>query len=157
MTMRLLLDAGTDDGALQRALRPSCDDIIDPDDPNDLCNPLQGCGRAIGRHAGQRREPAPADNAAMCLELDVQGGDNNVLDVVNFGDVKIIRDSEGNCVPSFEPFSKNQFLTVPRRNWAFTDILDTRDDYLPGELPTVLTGDTGKFSFLDFGNLRRVR
>jgi len=83
--------------------------------------------------------------------LDVQPGDN-VLDVVNFGDVKIIRDSSGNCVPSFDPFSKNQFLTVPRRNWGFTDILDTRDDYLAHENPT--PGQTGKFSFLDFGNLK---
>jgi hypothetical protein len=98
-------------------------------------------------------QPIAANNAAACLELDVQPGDN-VLEVVNFGDVKIIRDSFGNCVPSFEPFSKNQFLTVPRRNWGFTDILDTRDDYLSDPLPTVLTGDTGKFSFLDFDNLR---
>jgi hypothetical protein len=80
-------------------------------------------------NVGQFRAP---DEATECLELNVQP-DDNVLDVVNFGDVKIIRDSSGNCVPSFDPFSKNQFLTVPRRNWAFTDILDTRDDYTPSD------------------------
>jgi PKD repeat protein len=154
MTMRLLLDAGTDDGALQRAYAASCDDIENPDD-RDLCR--SAVGPLIGNLANLG-ETIEADNAAACLELDVQEGDN-VLDVVNFGDVKIIRDSFGNCVPSFEPFSKNQFLTVPRRNWGFTDILDTRDDYTPpdglsNELPTVLTGEDGKFSFLDFGDLR---
>jgi PKD repeat protein len=139
MTIRLLLDAGTDDGALQRAWGGT--------EPNGAIGPLIGTLANLG-------EPIAADKATECLELDVQDGVDNVLDVVNFGDVKIIRDSFGNCVPSFYPFSKNQFLTVPRRNWGFTDILDTRDDYLAGELPTVLTGDTGKFSFLDFDNLR---
>lgn len=138
MTMRLVLDAGTDDGALQRAHGSS--------GPSGNTGPLIGTLRNAGAGA------APAE-AAECLELNVQPGDN-VLDVVNFGDVKIIRDAAGRCAPSFDPFSKNQFLTIPRRNWGFTDILDTRDDYLPEELPTVLTRATGKFSMLDVGHLR---
>jgi hypothetical protein len=149
MTMRLVLDAGTDDGALQRAYAANCDPIDDPVE-RDLCK--SAVGPLVGTLANLG-EPIAADNAAACLELNAQSG-NNVLEVVNFGDVKIIRDSSRDCVPSFEPFSKNQFLTIPRFNWGFTDILDTRDDYLPEELPTVLTGDIGKFSFLDFDNLR---
>ncbi len=145
MTMRLLLDAGTDDGALERQPSPDCA----ADDPTCLAS----VGPLVGSLANAGIQKAPTA-AAECLELDVQNGTDNVLNVVNFGDVKIIRDSDGNCVPSFYPFSKNQFLTVPRRNWGFTDILDTRDDYLPGELPTVLTGHSGKFSMLDHGNLR---
>ncbi len=137
-TIRLLLDAGTDDGALQRAHGAS--------GPSSSTGPLVG----TLRNAGQFRAP---EQAAECLELDTRPGDN-VLEVVNYGDVKIIRDGMGNCVPSFEPFSKNQFLTIPRRNRGFTDVLDTRDEYLPGELPTVLTGNTGKFSLLDRGDLR---
>jgi PKD repeat protein len=153
MTMRLVLDAGTDDGALQRAYAASCD-LLDPVE-RDLCK--SAVGPLIGTLANVGEFRAP-DKATECLELDIQPVDN-VLDVVNFGDVKIIRDSDGKCAPSFDPFSKNQFLTIPRHNWGFTDILDTRDDYtppdgLPDELPTVLTGDTGKFSFLDFGNLK---
>lgn len=101
-------------------------------------------------NTGQFRAPGSADE---CLVLDPQFS-GTVQEVVNFGDVKIIRDSGGNCAPSFLPFDANQFLTIPRRNWGFTDILDTRDDYLSGELPTVLTNATGKFSFLDFEQLR---
>jgi hypothetical protein len=148
MTMRLELDAGTDDGALVRAYSPSCDELTG--------DALVACRSATGPLVGTLAnlgEPIAADNAAACLELDVQPGDN-VLDVVNFGDVKIIRDSEGNCAPSFDPFDSNQFLTIPRRNWGFTDVLDTRDTYLPAELPTVLTGATGQFGMLDFGQLR---
>jgi hypothetical protein len=137
-TMRILLDAGTDDGALHRAWGGL--------EPNGATGPLIG----TLLNAGQNRPP---DRAAECLALNVQPGDN-VLGIVNFGDVKIIRDAQGNCAPSFHPFSKNQFLTIPRRNRAFTDILDTRDSYLPGELPTVLTNATGVFSALDFGQLR---
>jgi hypothetical protein len=148
MVMTLELDAGTDDGALQRAYAPSCDDLTG--DAQVACKaatgPLMGTLANLG-------EPIAADNAAACLELDPQPGDN-VLEIVNFGDVKIIRDSDGNCSPSFDPLSKNQFLTIPRRNWGFTDVLDTRDTYILGELPSVLTGATGQFSFLDFGQLR---
>jgi hypothetical protein len=151
MTMRLVMDAGTDDGALQRAYAASCPAIIDADDPNDpgiLCRAAVGPLVGTLANAGEYRDPDKADE---CLVLDIKD-DDNVFDVVNYGDVKIIRDSSGNCVPSFEPFSKNQFLTVPRRNWGFTDILDTRDDYLAHENPT--PGQTGKFSFLDFDNLK---
>jgi hypothetical protein len=154
MTMRLLLDAGTDDGALQRAYAPNCDDLSLTEPEQIACK--SAVGPLVGTLANVNQFRAP-DKATECLELKKdEDGDplpgDNVLDVVNFGDVKIIRDSSGNCVPSFDPFSKNQFLTVPRRNWAFTDILDTRDDYLPHENPT--PGQTGKFSFLDFGNLK---
>jgi hypothetical protein len=38
----------------------------------------------------------------MCLELDVQSGDN-VLEVVDYGDVKIIRDSEAIALPPSIP------------------------------------------------------
>lgn len=150
MTMRLVLDAGTDDGALQRAYAPACDDPGLTPAEAETCKASTGPLVGTLLNAGEFRAP---ELASECLDLNIQPGDN-VLEVVNFGDVKIIRDSAGNCVPSFEPFSKNQFLTVPRRNWAFTDILDTRDTYLPGELPTVLTGATGQFSFLDFDQLR---
>ncbi|MEX2494735.1 MAG: PKD domain-containing protein [Woeseia sp.] len=137
MTMRLLLDAGTDDGALQRAHGLA--------GPDGLIGPLTG----LLENTGEPRDP---DKAVECLELTP--GSGNVLDIVNFGDVKIVRDSAGNCAPSFDPFEENQFLTIPRRSWGFTDILDTRDDYLPEELPTVLTGNTGKFSMLDMDDLR---
>jgi PKD repeat protein len=146
MTMRLELDAGTDDGALQRAYSPDCD-LLEGD-------AQVACKAAVGPLVGtllNQGLAVEADEAAKCLELNIQPGDN-VLDVVNYGDVKIIRNSAGECVPSFDPFSKNQFLTIPRRNWAFTDILDTRDDYLPAENPT--PGHTVKFSFLDFGHLK---
>lgn len=136
MTLKLLLDAGTDDGALQRAWGGTME--------NGSVGPLIGTLANVG-------QPRPPHLATECLELNVQPGDN-VLQVVNSGDVKIIRDSAGNCAPSFNPFSKNQFLTVPRRNWGFTDILDTRDDFNTIEHP--LPGQSGKFSFLDFGNLK---
>jgi hypothetical protein len=148
MTIRLRLDAGTDDGALQRAYAPACDDLTG--DAATACR--AATGPLVGTLANLGVPTAPAE-AASCLDLDVQPGDN-VLDVVNFGDVKIIRDSAGNCAPSFDPFPSNQFLTIPRRNWGFTDVLDTRDTYLAGELPTVLTSATGRFSMLDVGQLR---
>jgi len=135
MTMRIELDGGTDDGALQRAHGPG--------GLSGLIGPLTG---ALV-NAGQWRAP---DRAAECLVLDTSDPSFTVLQVVDYGDVKIIRDAAGNCAPSFLPFQNNQFLTVPRRNWTFTDILDARDDYLPAELPTP---QAGAFSFLDFGDL----
>jgi hypothetical protein len=128
-TIRIVLDAGTDDGALQRAHGGS--------GPTGNLGPLTGTLNT---------------SALLCPTL--VPGSGSVVEIVDFGDVKILRDSAGLCAPSFYPFGQNQFLTIPRRNWAFTDILDTRDTYLPGELPTVITGHTGKFSFLDVGNLR---
>ena len=122
-TIRILLDAGTDDGALQRGHGTG--------GPSGAIGPLTG---ALG--AGSCPTLAP--------------GSGSVVEIVDFGDVKILRDADGNCAPSFIPFNQNQFLTVPRRNWGLTDILDTRDDYLATELPTAAPG---KFSFLDAGDL----
>jgi hypothetical protein len=128
-TIRIVLDAGTDDGALQRAHGTG--------GPSPNIGPLTG---------------ALDLGATTCPTL--VPGSGSVAAIVDFADVKILRDAAGNCAPSFFPFEQNQFLTIPRRNWAFTDILDTRDTYLPEELPTFITNATGKFSFLDVGDLQ---
>jgi hypothetical protein len=53
----------------------------------------------------------------------------NVVDIVDFGDVKQLRAADGSFDPSFAPassgfsFSTIEYLTFPRENFAFTDIL----------------------------------
>ena len=52
-----------------------------------------------------------------------------VLEIVEFGDNKVLRDANGDFNPTFAPasdglsFTGQQYLTLPRRNFAFTDII----------------------------------
>lgn len=121
-TIRLHLDTSTDDGALQRAHAP--------DD------------QSLGPLTSDVTEGADGFP-------QVQAG-GNVVEIVDFGDVKSLRDADGTFNPSFLPLSANQFLTVPRRNFGFSDILDTRDVFRADELPTA---QPGVFSLLDIGDL----
>jgi PKD repeat protein len=53
----------------------------------------------------------------------------NVLAIPDFGDNKVLRDANGTFNPTFAPmadgltFQNQQYLTLPRPNFAFTDIL----------------------------------
>jgi hypothetical protein len=58
--------------------------------------------------------------------------DTNVEDIVEFLDVKALRDSDGTFNPSFTPLDQQEYLTLPRVNNAASDILGrnhTRSDY----------------------------
>jgi hypothetical protein len=150
MTMRISLDTSTDDGALQRQ----------HDDPASgdgflLRGPLTG---------------TVAEDADGFPSLSVPG---TVVDLVDFGDVKIWRNDANEFQPSFattctgsgasrqcEFAGQDQNMTVPRRNWGFTDILDTRDTWPTDPshpdreiVDTLADPGDGVFSFLDVGNL----
>lgn len=94
-TIRLRLDTGTTDGALHRVPEGTLTGTVE-----------------------DRGEGFPA--------MDETG---NVLEILDFVDNKVLRDAAGNFDPSFAPASEgfsvsgNEYLTLPRPNHAFTDLL----------------------------------
>jgi PKD repeat protein len=102
-TVRLRLDSGTTDGALH---------VVQP-------GTLTGTVKGI---------PILGPNGVTYFDvaMDVPG---NVLEVVEFGDNKVLRKADGTFNPTFAPlddglsFSNRQYLTLPRRNVAFSDLL----------------------------------
>ncbi|MBW4641593.1 MAG: hypothetical protein KME23_00945 [Goleter apudmare HA4340-LM2] len=87
-------------------------------------------------------------------------GSGNVVDIVEFIDVKALRNSDGTFNPSFATLddqdnlvlNNEEYITLPRPNFAASDILGrnhTRSDYdISG-----LGDETEVFSFTDVGDL----
>lgn len=106
-TVRIRIEAGTTDGALH---------VVEP-------GTLRGSVQGI---------PVVGPNGITYfdVQIDNTGITNpNVLSVIEFGDNKVLRDADGTFNPTFAPaadgltFDTQQYLTLPRRNFAFSDIL----------------------------------
>jgi PKD repeat protein len=106
-TVRVRIEAGTTDGALH---------VVEP-------------GTLRGRVVGT---PVTGPNGIEYFvpEIDNTGvTDPNVLEIPDFADNKVLRNADGSFNPTFAPqgddytFANQQYLTLPRRNYAFTDIL----------------------------------
>lgn len=106
-TVRLRLDSGTTDGALH---------VVEP-------------GTLQGRVVGDERV-GPNGLTYFVPEIDNTGiADPNVIAIPDFGDNKVLRQADGTFDPTFAPaadnytFENQTYLTLPRVNFAFTDIL----------------------------------
>jgi PKD repeat protein len=104
-TVRVRIEAGTTDGALH---------IVEP-------GTLQG--RVVGT-------PFVGPNGLTYFVPEIDPTfPGNVLAIPDFGDNKVLRNADGTFNPTFAPladgltFQNQQYLTLPRRNFAFTDIL----------------------------------
>jgi hypothetical protein len=106
-TIRLRLDSGTTDGALHRAPAGT------------LIGTVRGAP-ILGPNGLTYFVPSMAPDPE---------NDDNVLEIVEFGDNKVLRQAGGAFDPTFAPladgftFANQQYLTLPRPNYAFTDIL----------------------------------
>jgi PKD repeat protein len=121
-TVRLRIEAGTTDGALHvveaGTLRGAVAGvpIVGPNSVTYYDVALDN-DRSI-YNAGR----VPEDQLAAIV-------DPNVVAVVEFGDNKVLRDADGTFNPTFAPFAdgltfdEQKYLTLPRRNFAFSDIL----------------------------------
>jgi PKD repeat protein len=140
-TVRVRIEAGTTDGALH---------VVQP-------------GTIRGGVAGL---PIVGPNGLTYFvpEIDNAGiADPNVIAIPDFGDNKVLRNADGAFNPTFAPLSdeltfNNQiYLTLPRANFAFTDILGrnhTCETY--GLTAGSCAGNPGGspvFGFLDTGDL----
>ncbi len=107
-TVRLRLDSGTTDGALHRV-------------PGGTLTGTVGFEELMG----------PNGITYFVPVMDVPG---NVLEIPDFGDNKVLRDADGTFNPTFAlaadglTFNSQEYLTLPRRNFAFTDILGRNHD-----------------------------
>lgn len=105
-TVRVRIEAGTTDGALH---------VVEP-------------GTLVGRVIGT---PFVGPNGITYYvpTIDPTFPGSNVLSIPDWGDNKVLRDADGTFNPTFAPladgltFANQQYLTLPRRNFAFTDIL----------------------------------
>ena len=104
-TMRVRIEAGTTDGALH---------VVQP-------------GTLRGRVVGT---PFVGPNNITFFKPTVDNAgitDPNVVAIPDWGDNKVLRDANGTFNPTFAPaadgltFQNQQYLTLPRRNFAFTD------------------------------------
>jgi PKD repeat protein len=139
-TVRVRIEAGTTDGALH-AVAP---------------------GTLTGT-VSYTEEIGPNGLTYFLPTIDTPG---NVIGIPDVGDNKVLRDADGTFNPTFAPaadgysFENQQYLTLPRRNFAFTDILGRNHtcgtyglDLING-IPC--TGDPGAspvFGFTDTGDL----
>jgi PKD repeat protein len=105
--VRLRLDSGTTDGALH---------VVTP-------------GTIRGAVVGTEVD-GPNELTYFVPEIDNTGVvDPNVVAIPDFGDNKVLRDADGTFNPTFAPladgltFAEQTFLTLPRPNFAFTDII----------------------------------
>lgn len=102
-TVRIRIEAGTTDGALH---------VVE-------------AGTLTGSVKGVEKV-GPNGVTYFDVEMDVPG---TVLDVIEWGDNKVLRQADGTFDPTFAPladglsFAGQQYLTLPRRNFAFSDIL----------------------------------
>jgi len=115
-TVRVRIDAGTTDGALH---------VVQP-------------GTLQGKVAGLEVD-GPNGLTYFVPEIDNTGvTDPNVVAIPDFGDNKVLRDADGTFNPTFAPqagpdgmvgteddysLAGQTYLTLPRRNFTFTDIL----------------------------------
>jgi PKD repeat protein len=115
-TVRMRIEAGTTDGALH---------VVEP-------------GTLRGRVIGTP-QVGPNGLTYFVPEIDNTGiTDPNVTEIPDFADNKVLRDADGTFNPTFAPqagpdgsvgndddytLAGQQYLTLPRRNFAFTDVL----------------------------------
>lgn len=106
-TIRLRLDSGTTDGALH---------VVEP-------GTLQGSVQGI---------PVVGPNGVTYYDVQIDNtgiASPNVVAIPDFGDNKVLRDADGTFNPTFAPladgytFDNQIYLTLPRPNFAFTDII----------------------------------
>jgi PKD repeat protein len=106
-TIRLRLDSGTTDGALHRVIS----------------------GTLQGRVEGV---PVVGPNGLTYFVPTISNTgilSPNVVAIPDFGDNKVLRQADGTFDPTFAPladgytFQNQTYLTLPRRNFAFSDIL----------------------------------
>jgi PKD repeat protein len=106
-TVRVRIEAGTTDGALH---------VVEP-------------GTLRGKVKGT---PFTTGNGLTYLVPEIDNTDvtdPNVISIPDFGDNKVLRDADGTFNPTFAPladgltFENQQYLTLPRANFAFTDLL----------------------------------
>jgi len=138
-TVRVRIEAGTTDGALH---------VVEP---GTLTGVVTGT-EIIG----------PNGLTYFVPTMETVG---NVLAIPDWGDNKVLRNADGSFNPTFAPaadgftFANQQYLTLPRRNFAFTDILGrnhTCDDYGLDHLIGIVAcpaGTSPVFGFDDVGNL----
>jgi PKD repeat protein len=114
-TIRIRLDSGTTDGALH---------VVDPDS-------LQGTvigTPVVGPNGLTYLVPTIDTSLPLCVPPATEGC-RNVVGIPDFGDNKVLRDADGTFNPTFAPaadgltFENQTYLTLPRPNYAFTDIL----------------------------------
>lgn len=102
-TIRIRVEAGTTDGALH---------VVEP-------------GTLTGTVMGVEKV-GPNGVTYYDVEMGMPG---TVLDVLEWGDNKVLRDADGTFNPTFAPasdglsFNNQIYLTLPRPNFAFTDII----------------------------------
>jgi hypothetical protein len=102
-TIRIALDSGTTDGGLHVVQQGT------------LTGTVEGV-------------PIVGPNGITYYDV-VMDTPGTVLDIVEFGDNKVLRNSDGTFNPTFAPladglsFINRQYLTLPRRNFAFSDII----------------------------------
>ncbi len=102
-TVRLRLDAGVTDGALHAV------------EAGTLTGTVQGI-------------PITGPNGIDYFDVAIDAP-GTVLDVIEYGDNKVMKDVNGNFNPTFAPksdgfsFEGQQYLTLPRPNFAFSDLL----------------------------------
>jgi PKD repeat protein len=105
-TITLSLDSGTTDGALHVVEPGTLVGTVDPGTPV-----------VVGDDEYFLPEIVPGEPGA------------NVISMPDFGDNKVLRDADGTFNPTFAPaadgltFANQTYLTLPRRNFAFTDII----------------------------------
>ncbi len=138
-TVRLRLDSGTTDGALH---------VVEP-------GTLQGrvvADTVIGPNGVEYLVP----------EIDNTGVTNpNVVGMPDFGDNKVLRDANGDFNPTFAPsaddfrFDNQIHLTLPRRNFAFTDLIGRNHSCATYGLTlgACSGGGSPEINFLDDGDL----
>ncbi|MBM4362843.1 MAG: hypothetical protein FJ104_09205, partial [Deltaproteobacteria bacterium] len=143
-TVRLRLDSGTTDGALH---------VVKP-------NTLRGRATStpvIGPNGIEYLVPS-IDNAGVT--------DPNVTAIPDFADNKVLRNADGTFNPTFAPAAEDfrldgrQYLTLPRVNRAFTDILGRNHtcgtyglDLISGVPCSGTPGESPTFGFLGVGDL----
>jgi PKD repeat protein len=142
-TVRIRIEAGTTDGALH---------VVEP-------GTLQGKVDGV---------PAVGPNGITYFvpTIDPSYPGSNVLDIPDWGDNKVLRDADGTFNPTFAPladgltFDNQQYLTLPRPNFAFTDILGRNHtcetyglDHIAGTSCEGTPGASPVFGFLDSDDL----
>jgi hypothetical protein len=152
-TVRMRIEAGTTDGALH---------VVQPD-------------TLKGRVAGT---PVTGPNGLTYFvpTIDNTGiADANVLEIPDFADNKVLRNADGTFNPTFAPqagadgvigtdddytFEGQQYLTFPRVNYAFTDLLGRNHtcetyglDHLVGIPCSGNPGDSPEFALDGVGDL----
>jgi len=153
-TVRIRIEAGTTDGALH---------VIEPGTLRGLVQGIEQIGpNGITYYTPEINNAGYTDDTGTYPAVT----DPNVLSIPDFADNKVYRNADGTFNPTFAPltdgytFDKQIYLTLPRRNFAFTDILGRNHtcgtyglDLINGIPCSGNPGLSPVFGFLDTGDL----